>query len=185
MNFVNQRKERQCRYCGINFTPRPGLSGRFCETCRVVRAREQREKRRRKKERTVERPKIKDWRNRRREGLEPNCLGCGDEFKRDGDVAVDHIVPAAVVAELNKNIVEKLGKEFEGSELKVTVSGGLYDAEAKENLASACRSCHGKKRRAEIRLERADVVGFLAELRRIGYPEERTKIALRLYGLLR
>lgn len=160
---------KQCRDCGIDFFPRGVESTRYCKTCAVANKRLREEKKRRARKRTVKRPQIKNWATKRRSGLALNCIACGVEFERPGSVAVDHIIPAAVVAEFNKNFTKL----------------GIFGAENEKNLVSVCRGCHGKKRRAEIRLERGDVLTFMAELRRIGYPEERTKTALRLYGLLR
>ncbi len=170
MNFQNSPVTKSCRDCGIDFEGRGTLSTRRCRTCTDANTRSKAEKRRKAKKRTVKRPKIKGWDKKRRPGLEPECVACGVEFAKSGDAAVDHIVSAAIVAELNK-------KRESGTQ--------IHNAEAKENLASACRSCHGKKRRAEIRLERGDVVGFLSEIVRVGYPKERAEISLRLYGLLR
>ena len=62
--------------------------------------------------------------------------------------------------------------------------GGPYDAEDERNLLPVCSKCHGSKRRSEIKLEKADVLGFLSELNRLKYPMDRVKKALRLYGLL-
>ena len=199
MNYGGRRRPhtsdtKQCRDCGIDFSPRGGQSTRYCATCAKARARDRargkEERRLKRRTRAVSRPKIPGWATSRRAGLERACAACGEEFEKPGDAAVDHIVPAAVVAELNKNVLGKLRKEFEGSELKVKgltmkVSGGIYDAENPANLWSACRKCHGRKRRAEVKLERGDTMGYLAEVNRIGFPLDRAKKALALYGLLR
>ena len=179
MSFGGRRRPhtsntKQCRECGIDFRPRGGQSTRYCGHCSAARARFKASRRKKRRTRAVSRPKIPGWKDTRRAGLEPCCAACGEEFEKPGDAAVDHIVSAAIVAELNRLDTK-------------TVGTGLvdYDAEDKLNLWSACRKCHGKKRRAEIKLELADTMGFLAELNRIGFPIDRAKKALALYGLLR
>ncbi len=51
-----------------------------------------------------------------------------------------------------------------------------------ENLIPVCPSCHGRKTAQEYRLYRADVVGYKAELTRIGYPAEAVEAAFRAWG---
>ena len=47
-----------------------------------------------------------------------------------------------------------------------------------------CRKCHPKKRRAEDKLcNRTNIVGWLQELNRIGFPMERVKRAMEFYGI--
>lgn len=187
MNFQNSPVTKSCRDCGIDFEGRGTLSTKRCRTCTDANARSKRERKKRANKRTVKRPKIQGWETKRRPGLEPNCVACGVEFAKPGAAAVDHIVSAAIVDELNKGMGfgEVRRSETDSAIEPISRAFRPYNPEATENLASACRSCHGMKRRAEIKLERGDVVGFLAEIVRIGYPKERTEISLRLYGLLR
>ncbi|KKL13939.1 hypothetical protein LCGC14_2520740, partial [marine sediment metagenome] len=52
----------------------------------------------------------------------------------------------------------------------------LGDPNAKVNLVALCQKCHPLKRRAEDRLcNRTNIVGWLQELNRIGFPMERVK----------
>ena len=47
-----------------------------------------------------------------------------------------------------------------------------------------CPSCHGKKRKAEDRLcNRTNIVGYLQEMNRIGFPMGRVEKALEAYGM--
>lgn len=61
---------------------------------------------------------------------------------------------------------------------------GLGDAHAHVNLIDICREDHGRKTAVEWRLYRGDAIGYIDELRRLGWDVERTKVALRFYGLL-
>lgn len=60
----------------------------------------------------------------------------------------------------------------------------IGDPHARENLICICREDHGRKTAIEWRLYRGDLVGFLDELRVLGWDLDRVKVALRLYGLL-
>ena len=47
-----------------------------------------------------------------------------------------------------------------------------------------CARCHPKKRKAEDRLcNRTNIIGWLQELNRIGFPMERVEKALEAYGM--
>jgi hypothetical protein len=60
----------------------------------------------------------------------------------------------------------------------------LGDPDAKVNLVTLCARCHPKKRRAEDRLcNRTNIVGWLQELNRIGFPMGKVKRAMEFYGL--
>ena len=60
----------------------------------------------------------------------------------------------------------------------------LGDPNAKVNLVTLCASCHPKKRKAENRLcNRTNIVGWLQELNKIGFPMERVKKAMAFYGM--
>lgn len=93
------------------------------------------------------------------------CELCGawladvDEGKHAGHV--DHIVP------------EQFCFEYE-----------VGDPHCRANLICLCEKCHGKKTAIEWRLHRADLVGYLGELRRLGWDMERVKRVLVLYDLL-
>ncbi len=52
------------------------------------------------------------------------------------------------------------------------------------NLLTLCSGCHPKKRRAEDRLcNRTNIIGYLQEMNRIGFPMERVKKAMEFYGI--
>ncbi len=60
----------------------------------------------------------------------------------------------------------------------------LGDPNAAVNLVALCASCHPKKRRAEDRLcNRTNIVGWLQEFNRIGFPMEKVRKAMEFYSL--
>lgn len=60
----------------------------------------------------------------------------------------------------------------------------LGDPNASVNLVTLCAQCHPKKRKAENRLcNRTNILGWLQELNRIGFPMGRVVKALRAYGM--
>jgi len=158
----------KCKDCGEEFWPH-GLKTRYCKVCSDVRDRKKDEADKLRNKRTVKRPKIKGWKEKRAVvAQERFCGACACELPEGKSPAVDHIVPAAIVDELNRLNPEK-----------------KYDAEDERNLLPVCSKCHGKKRRSEIRLEKGDVLGYTQEVNRLGYPMDRVKAALRLYGLMK
>lgn len=50
------------------------------------------------------------------------------------------------------------------------------------NLASVCQRCHGGKLKAEERLYRSDVLGFVRELRRLNWPLGMVKSSATEFG---
>lgn len=50
------------------------------------------------------------------------------------------------------------------------------------NVVSICAGCHGRKLRYETLIFAGDVLGFMAGLRRIGYPMQRVREAAAHYG---
>lgn len=184
MNRSNQLPK--CKDCGEEFWPH-GLTRRFCLTCATARNNRESAKKKERNKRTVRRPKIKGWEKKRAiVAQERFCGACACELPEGKSPAVDHIIPAAIVAEFNKNLASHLERELSANQpkLSISVSGSLYDAEDPRNLLPVCSICHGRKRKAEILLEKGDVLGYTQEVNRIGYPMDRVKEALRLYGLL-
>jgi hypothetical protein len=60
----------------------------------------------------------------------------------------------------------------------------LGDPNARVNLVALCSRCHPKKRRAEDRLcNRTNIVGWLQELNRIGFPMGKVRKAMEFYGI--
>jgi hypothetical protein len=90
---------------------------------------------------------------RKRDGM--TCRRCGSDEKR---LVVDHIVP-----------------------YRLMLKWGL-EANHEHNLLTLCRSCHGFKVPAENALFKGDVVGFAAEMKRMGYPIGPAIIAFQLAG---
>lgn len=197
--MLRANKRPTCKDCGEEFWPN-GLTTRYCRACSDVRFRKASDQRKERKKRTVKRPTIKGWKEKRAKAAqEKYCGACGCELPKDRSPAIDHIVPAAIVDELSRLMLKALAETLtfeprispEYEKAMRGESAGIeeiktYDAEDERNLLAVCSSgsnCHGKKRRAEIKLERGDVLGFLSELNRLKYPMDRVKEALRLYGL--
>ena len=68
--------------------------------------------------------------------------------------------------------------------LRFVVEHKLGDPHAQVNIVLLCQKCHPKKRRAEDKLcNRTNIVGWLQELNRIGFPMERVKKAMEFYGM--
>lgn len=60
----------------------------------------------------------------------------------------------------------------------------LGDPNALVNLLVLCARCHPKKRRAEDRLcKKTNIIGWLQELNRVGYPMELVRKAMEFYGI--
>jgi len=60
----------------------------------------------------------------------------------------------------------------------------LGDPNARVNLVTLCQKCHPKKRRAENKLcNRTNIVGWLQELNRIGFPMQKVRKAMTFYGI--
>jgi hypothetical protein len=82
-------------------------------------------------------------------------------LRRFGLTAVDHCIAARFIEQHN-----------------------LGDPNAAVNLVTLCASCHPKKRRAENRLcNRTNIIGWLQELNRIGFPMGRVRKAMDFYGM--
>jgi len=60
----------------------------------------------------------------------------------------------------------------------------LGEPNQKVNLVVLCARCHPKKRKAENRLcNRTNIVGWLQELNRIGFPMAKARKAMEFYGI--
>ncbi|KKK82462.1 hypothetical protein LCGC14_2803150 [marine sediment metagenome] len=103
------------------------------------------------------------WQRARKAVSGQPCAICGAKPSPSGSVAhaSDHVIAARFL------ILNLLG-----------------DPNAAVNLVTLCRKCHPLKRRAENRLcNRTNIVGWLQELNRIGFPMERVKRAMEFYGI--
>ena len=101
------------------------------------------------------------WREARKAVSGQPCAICGAPGGKSGTHPIDHIIAARFIQR-----------------------NELGDANSSENLVALCAKCHPKKRRAEDRLcRRTNIVGWLQELNRIGFPMERVKKAMAFYGI--
>jgi len=89
--------------------------------------------------------------------------GKGSDGKR---LSVDHIVPFRMAREIKQKYDPSLNPNDQ------------------KNLVSLCRGHHSRKTGIEARLLRGDVIGFRAEMRAL-IGDERTTVALRLFGLIK
>ena len=97
--MLRANKRPTCKDCGEEFYP-TGLTTRFCLTCATTRNRRKSENRKERNKRTVKRPKIKGWEKKRAKAAqEKYCGACGSELPTDRSTAIDHIVPAAIIAD--------------------------------------------------------------------------------------
>ena len=115
------------------------------------------------------------WRERsgwaRLRDISCQCLLHDPDYtpSRTEELSVDHIVPYRMIMAWNED------------ESRAEV----YDPNALENLVSLCRSCHQKKTSSiEALLLKGDVIGFIRKMSPFIDPD-RTKTALRLYGLVK
>ncbi len=89
------------------------------------------------------------------------CAICEAPWVKSAGHACDHIIPARLIQQYWPGLENE-----------------------KVNLVALCRKCHPLKRRAEDRLcNRTNIVGWLQELNRIGFPMERVKRAMAFYGI--
>lgn len=111
-----------------------------------------------------------DWNRRKPEQLAliqaPNCEVCKISLKQsmkkyESEFIRDHVVPVRHLTSLH---VPGVSREV--------------------NLMAICVFCHGRKRAAEERLFRGDVMGFLRVLNEIGWPMERVIKALDSFGCM-
>ena len=139
-----------------------------CYSCLRQRYSLRKEKRRSKRKRPGSAPsRGAGWQRARKAVSGQPCAICGTthgRLRRKGLRSVfhvDHILAARLIQH------HKLG-----------------DPHARVNLLTLCSRCHAKKRRAEDRLcNRTNIVGWLQELNRIGFPMERVRRAMEFYGI--
>lgn len=152
---------KNCECCGTEFQPYNHRPRRFCsKECQH--------------KHTVG-PAHHLWRGNRRQERGPTwkensqiardrdraCVGCGSDNNSE-KLSVDHIIP-----------------------FRLTVIYGAADGVDPnhiDNLASLCRSCHGKKTRIERRILSGDIVGFVSAVKSI-LPIDRVDRALTLWKL--
>lgn len=109
-------------------------------------------------------PQKQDWATAREPLLRGPCaLGPvhGDAFAHTKAAAADHVVPERLVLKLCR------GK----------------NPHASVNLMGLCRRHHGLKTSADRLLCKGDKLGFLAVLRKAGWPMEKVEAALAFYKL--
>lgn len=156
--------QADCEQCGVMFWHRPrsdGRKGRFCSLKCFYMANSGSESPI-KRDGTFHCPSKKVWdglcgviRERDRQ----MCRACGLPPRGNHKHPVDHIVPR-----------------------RQMFTWGI-DPHQLFNLATLCRSCHGKKTFAENSILRGDFIGFISELKAINYPMDLVKEAFMQLGL--
>jgi len=158
--------------CRTKRCPNPRAWGRSrCYSCLRLRYYSQRQKRRSRRKRPGSAPsRGAGWQRARKAVSGQPCAMCGSKSESPRLTAsglrvfahpVDHIIPARLIHH------HQLG-----------------DPHARVNLLTLCSGCHAKKRKAEDRLcNRTNIVGWLQELNRIGFPMGRVKRAMAFYGI--
>ena len=161
-----------CSKCGERISPGPNSIERIRHGEVEYRHRicQRRLKRKKEEKYQLSKPKKRGWDRKRQLGLTMMCELTGYVFaavkSRKSIVyvnrIVDHIVPERLAVETGK------------------------DPHARINLICIHANEHGRKRAAEDQLLKAgDVLTYLQELNRLGWPMERVHAALRFYGLER
>ena len=153
----NRRKRCYTKRCR---NPRAWNQSR-CYSCLRLRYSSRKELRKQKRKRPGSAPSRAGWQKARAAVSGGSCAICGAPGGKPGTHPIDHIIAARFIQR------HELG-----------------DANSSENLVVLCASCHPKKRKAENRLcNRTNIVGWLQELNRIGFPMERVEKALEAYGM--
>lgn len=168
---MKEATERACRNCKEEFTPgRFDLKRRTCRPCQVVLSRLRTARRKFRRKRDYPRPGVRRWRQARQPALFELCAICGT---KDAHMHIDHIVPAGMLAHLNK--LDRIDMKI--IRLPVTT------AEDSRNLIGICAACHGRKTAAEVALCAGKPMDFWRRLERLDWPMDRVRLALALYGL--
>ena len=162
----------ECSKCHASIRPGPGIIERLRHGELEYRHRicPRRLKRSKETKYQLSKPKKRGWNKARQPGLTTMCEITGQAFAsvRQGkrliylNRIVDHIVPERLAVETAKN------------------------PHARLNLICIHANEHGKKRAAEDQLLKAgNMLRYLQELNRLGWPMDRVHAALRFYGLER
>ena len=162
----------ECSKCHASIRPSPGIIERLRhgELEYSHRICPRRLKRSKETKYQLSKPKKRGWNKARQPGLTTMCEITGQAFAsvRQGkrliylNRIVDHLVPERLAAETGK------------------------DPHARVNLICIHANVHGRKRAAEDGLlKRGDMLTYLQELNRQGFPMDRVHAALRFYGLER
>ena len=159
-----------CSKCHLSIRPGPGVTekirhGEYVYSHRICPSRIKRKKETKYKLST---PKKKGWEKARELGLTTMCEITGQPFasvRQDKRIVylnrvVDHIVPERLAVETGK------------------------DPHARINQICIHANEHGRKRAAEDQLLKAgNMLKYLQELNRLGWPMDRIHAALRFYGI--
>lgn len=164
---------RRCRNksCRQPFRPNPRVSMTLCQACwqdrRKARAAKRAQSRRR---RGAYENLGTDWHKRKPEQLKliraDYCAVCAITLKAslkkyESEFVRDHVVPVRFLTEAHCEEVSR-----------------------PSNLMAICIFCHGRKRAAEEKLFRGNLIGYIQTLNGMGWPMERVRIALDSFGLL-